>query len=441
MIIVISLLIFLLVSTGEADAITVEEYLGGQVKEANIVQRGSNALVPLKRIPVGGVPGIVVGLAAAYILQQGDEAMEQLRIQAGAGNHSGLPNPSGWVDSNTPPNTASIGFGPPQYCTGGSPTTETQPGSCVGVSHTSVTAAAQALCVSSGFSGGSPHGVTDTLWGAVCTGGYTFNAVKPIYRPSGCPTGYQMVEGVGCTLTDSPPAKWPSDGVPTITTTPTGFNVHPRDPDTSPSTPSDTITTVSTNAEGEQVVTTYTARPDGGVDVRVLTQFNSGEGTSGVNDYRTTINQAGNVSNTSNYNTYNTTITDYAGPIASPGTGQQPVSLELPDDYARENTLQSVNNNTETMTLQLGEMRDFMKEAPPSEPVPDTVIPTDDVQIPTTLDANRFELPTTCPTIQNFQAMGRTYDLNLGPMCDLADMLRPLLLALAGLVAFRLLIL
>lgn len=356
MIAIIFLFLAAAVFAPAASAVTLEDLYreAGVQRMPAIKPKGQAPAIPLKRVPVGGIPGIAIGLAVGYILEQGQNGMDYLRQQAGANAEGELPTPNGWEHPEQPP-------------ANGQPTTEYREEFNDLIYYPDIQDACEYHAGQYGAAVGNPDTECIDSW-ITPTPGYRFrtcptnstNCNEFTYNSATrttCEAGYSLNGSNGnCDLTDPEIVQWQPDNVPTVSMSGGQLTPHPRDPDSASLTsPTSNISVTGTNEDGEPVRIDYTARPDGGLDIRVITQFNAPDGTTAVNDYRTTTNENGIVQNVVNLNTFNTSIADYAGPIPGPSTGAAPVeiAIDLPEDYARENTLQDIRNKlTVTETLQ-----------------------------------------------------------------------------------------
>jgi hypothetical protein len=152
-----------------------------------------------------------------------------------------------------------------------------------------------------------------------------------------CPAGYTFESG-SCHLSNPASAKWPADGVPTIQPTGPGWEAHPRDPD--PVTPgliqgSDVVRSGS-DEYGNPQRETWHNNGDGTITGKQVTQGEAQDGNTNVNEKGITIDSDGRITNITNTTANNTTITNYNN------SGGGAVNLQLPTDYARENTLQDI---------------------------------------------------------------------------------------------------
>ncbi len=138
-----------------------------------------------------------------------------------------------------------------------------------------------------------------------------------------------------------------------------------------------------------------------------------------------------------------------ARPDLTPNSPEAP--LPNPDTGNDTGTGTGTGNDTGTSTgnddkKQTGSTEDLCEKNPdilacdkipdskPSASEPDFSIPEETVDLSFAPD-NVFPTNGTCPAPVSFQAMGATYAFSLQPACDLASMLRPMIIAFAWLVA------
>jgi len=312
----------------------------------------AGGLIGLTRAAVGGPIGLAVGIGLAYVQYQADQA-DALRVQLGQKNGSNLPVPSGFKDQNTPLDYA------------------TTPGTLYKFTLSSVVhdgyksaveAAANACAIYQ-----LPSNLTTTY---VVTGFDHLSGNNPLcsalYLPSDppshvaisiglsidsysaptCQDGYGVNAQSRCAPITSEKQHWPVDGQPTIRPSSNGgWENHPSEADTL-SGLSNTNPTVNINgldANGNPTLHTITANPDGSVTVNIKTEIPNSSGSKDVDNLSFTTNQFGDVTSVSN-NVYNNTTINQVSPVpATNPQNPQPVDLKLPSDYAREQTLQSVD--------------------------------------------------------------------------------------------------
>ena len=247
-----------------------------------------------------------------------------------------------------------------------------------------------------------------------------------------CPTGYQYVNNT-CTLIPGSFVQWPSDGKPTFALD-SNYNwiPHPNDPDTinpatgQPYTPPPSVGSLYSHDEhGNPTETTVTPQPGGGTKTTQKTQgVNPSTGTTDVTVHETTTNNAGDVVNYTYQYHANTTLTDL---------GKQSKDLTLPDDYARENTLQ--NTNTKLQSI-LDEMKK-PPEAPPSIPNNEQGPTNENIPLPQISESGPELGSGGCPADIRIPAMGATITVPTGPICTGAVYVGPMILAFAWFLAAR----
>lgn len=166
-----------------------------------------------------------------------------------------------------------------------------------------------------------------------CPGGFYPGLFQKVLA---CPDGYTQ-QGASCNLSNPASVKWPSDGVPTIRPTPTGWEPYPRDPD--PVAPGlingPDVVRSGLDEYGNPQQETWHNNGDGTITGKQVTQGEDTNGNTNVNEKGITIDAGGKVTNVTTTTSSNTTINNYNNSGGS-------VNLQLPNDYARENTLQDI---------------------------------------------------------------------------------------------------
>jgi hypothetical protein len=272
---------------------------------------------------------ISIGLTISRLLLE-DPAGNGVIVRPG----SDVPYPDvpGWPDPNSPPSSAPICY----VSVVGQPCQPTREAACkstrewaTGFWNYDAALSADATCRGTPTPLGVEHGYTAGqvyAWGG--------------HNGGSCPAGYTPVGDV-CELTDAPAAKWPSDGVPTIEPTGSGWQGAQRDPD--PITPGlingPDLVRSGADSYGNPQRETWHNNGDGTITGKQVTQGQTDEGTTYVNEKGITIDSGGNVTTITNTTTNNTTINNYTNSVPA-----APIDLELPTDYARENTLQGIKD-------------------------------------------------------------------------------------------------
>lgn len=179
---------------------------------------------------------------------------------------------------------------------------------------------------------------------ATCPAGYTnCGSRNPV---TVCPPGYSQ-SGSTCVLSNASSVPWPSDGRPTITPKAdgSGFEPHPRDPDTTipagyPSydqivnSPGDYWSDEYGNPVSQQI----NPGTDGGLGIIQKVQTTKDNQTqTTINNI--TINGTGTVVNTSS-----TTVPGNIGTASPTSTPVGSISIQFPNDYNKEATQQQVRD-------------------------------------------------------------------------------------------------
>lgn len=183
-----------------------------------------------------------------------------------------------------------------------------------------------------------------------CPGGGTLSGTSCIVAAT-CPSGY-AVSASGCTLTDSPKVKWPSDGIATLTTDPTGLPMFASDRDPDPLPLGVTVTEIQNGTQltgldpfGNYQFTQITPQPGGGLKVDQGVQLTastpSAQTTTTYNSV--TTNNVGAVTDTST----KTVI----GSITNTTSSSTPATT-LPDDYNREVTQKAIETELKAASAQ-----------------------------------------------------------------------------------------
>jgi|GEM_PF-2515001 hypothetical protein len=162
------------------------------------------------------------------------------------------------------------------------------------------------------------------------------------HMPGQCSTGYQYNSSTGqCDLIpgQEPFVQWPSDSIPTYYDDGDGvWKPYPRDPDVGGLiNPPSTVSSNDQDENGNPNKITVKPQSDGGVQTTIQTEgVNSGMGTTEVSQHQITTDIFGNVVNYTYQVFENQTINQI---------NTQTGTLQLPDDYAREQTLQQVRDS------------------------------------------------------------------------------------------------
>lgn len=203
--------------------------------------------------------------------------------------------------------------------------------------------------------------------------GYNNNAI--VWNVTTTATAYRNVGGDGTvSCTDGSEVDWTNPAAPfcnsipepeqpngkcdvQISTAGTSYTLNRRatDPDCAADTGStisgDTITQRGIDTNGNPVSISTKVNPDGGTTTTVSTQTTqstpSGSSTS-VETTNITTNSTGNITNYNSTVTNNSSITNVDGTIVN-NAPQVPLNVQLPSDYARENTLGDVKTNTKNI--------------------------------------------------------------------------------------------
>jgi hypothetical protein len=273
--------------------------------------------------------GISIGILISRLLLE-DTAGNNAIVRPG----SNVPYPDvpGWADPNSPPSSVLKCY----QTGGGTPCIATREQAC----KSTPAWASGYWNYDSALSNDSQCRSTPSPLGVQA--GYSPNTVygwASIFVS--CPAGYTAGSGDLCTLSNAPIVKWPADGVPTIEPTASGWQGASRDPD--PVTPGlisgPDLVRSGADAYGNPQREVWHNNGDGTITGRQVTQGETSDGTSFVNEKGITIDNSGQVTNVTSTTTNNTTINNYTNPV--PGA---PIDLELPDDYAREDTLQQIRD-------------------------------------------------------------------------------------------------
>src|SRR3569832_1813785 len=469
-----SLIFFVLIMFGGvAHSMPLDELYTLPNKWPAVLPKGTTLPVPLKRVPVGGLPGIALAIAGAYILEKGNDALESLRTQVGADNKTGFPTPPGWIDAEHPPSPTDISRVPDGYCVvGGSVGNASTYGTCNpnDIYQTPLAAASAYFPGTRNFAPctgyvANVHTVDPYTFafearvhGGNCNDYLYATYTGHVQDHPGCQVGYALNSGsTQCVLVDSPPAQWPSDSVPTIAQSGGQFVPHPRDPDSANITGSQsTISTNGVNGDGEPVRIDYNAHADGSMDVRIRTQYNAPDCTTGVNDYKINFSKDGVVNNITNFNTYNIDQSTNAGPIASSSTGQSSPTINLPTDYNREATQQQIKSGIDTLhddvvdveagvdilhddavDIQegIGVLHNDLTAVPTA---PEAVsLPTDDISAGGLLTwSSGLGDDATCPDDPSVTVLGHTIQFNWMPkVCATLGFFRPFVIGLGTFIA------
>lgn len=451
-----------------AYAITLSDmYKASGVKYGELITR-SGSVIQLARpaIAVNPIAGLVVGLAAGYIIEKGQEALHDLQIQAGASNSGGFPTPTGW-NTPTDPGTRNASnattyaftygglYFPGGYSTqaetGGYPSKEAAGAAEAGIAAQyasptwgSVGDLCQGITAAthmsgthySGLNAGQTSGTitfdcASNLTGNISPSGpYTRNLATfiTLTRPgcAGLGDGWEYSSSDGKCHAVTPPAnQWDSDGVPTLRHTTGGeWQTMPYDPDSiglqAPA--GNTLTFNGTTDDGDLIQNQVTANTDGSLDYKVTTQYDNGSGSSDVRVDQFTLSPTGAVTSYT-HNVYgNTTINNitnntggnvvYQEPNPTVDIGSGTIDIDLPDDYNRESTQQ--------------EIKDALTEQATAPENPDLPVVTPVLPEPVELGGGY-----TCPADITFNAMGRSMTYSWGPICNFAETVNPVVV-LAG---------
>lgn len=247
------------------------------------------------------------------------------------GPNAPYPAPPGWSGPNSPPTAIPL-TGEGTYLGDTDVTSCGTVGSALGAK--AWTSRGYQFEIHCGAAHPGEVGINNCTGMPSCPDGYSPGLFR---RDLTCPVGYTLQSG-SCNLTDPAAAQWPADGVPTVEPTGTGWQAHPRDPD--PVTPGlingPDLVRAGSDEYGNPQRETWHNNGDGTITGKQITQGEN-EGTTNVNEKGLTIGSDGEVTNTWDLTTHNTTINNYGGAVAGGG-----VNLQLPTDYAREDTLQDI---------------------------------------------------------------------------------------------------
>jgi len=337
----------------------------------------------------------IIGIATAAV----QACVEAQCINMLTGKNATPPPVPGWSDPMTPPSTSPASTSTYRTCNGANQQCVTDPDP-------------QASCDGSWQLAGAYHGVFST--GTTCTGyrnsdGAYMGVRSTVPLDFACPTGYQL-SGSTCYIIAGQEGlvKWPSDGMPTfMLDANNNWIPHPNDPDTinpatgQPFTPPPSVGSLYSHDEyNNPTETTVQPTADGGTKTTQHTQgVNQTTGTTDTTTHQTTTDAAGNVVNyTYQYNA-NTSLSQVT----------QPQNLTIPNDYARENTLQGTNTKLQTII-------DEMKKPPEPPPtIPDNEEGPESSEIPLpTISADGPELGSGgCPADISISALGTTITVPL----------------------------
>lgn len=165
-----------------------------------------------------------------------------------------------------------------------------------------------------------------------------------------CPAGYTW-NGTNCT----PSYAWNADGAPSYRNNGGVIIADPKDPDVGPAPAPSPQTIDGVQPNGQPIRVKIEALPDGGVKVTTYGQGTSNGATSTtVNEFQ--ISSGGTP--TAITNIYLGDINTVAGQAAPTTQTPAPTPVEIPTDYARENTLQSVQQEAAKAATELKKMND-----------------------------------------------------------------------------------
>jgi len=273
------------------------------------------------------------------------------------------PVPAGWSSPNNPP--AGVGTQVVYRVT--------LYGTSTLYENTSLQAVAEAQCKAMGDSAnGAPQHqmslVSYSAQGIICAG-YLYGSYSASWSAGGyssatsCAAGYQLVSG-SCVLNEGTTygyAQWPADGKGTLVNggqwsgggASGHWKDHVREPDADKvSPPTGTFKRSGLDEYGNPTKEDLEPLPDGGVKYRRFTQGEDSVGAPVTVKHEVVTNNAGDVTNNTYQYFANQTIETVYNEEGTP-TAAQPVDLQLPDDYARENTLQGTNEKLEQIKEQL----------------------------------------------------------------------------------------
>ncbi len=258
--------------------------------------------------------------------------------------------PAGWPDSEHPP-TNSVAptnmYEGSYYCVGQAYVFPTADAAAACEAHGAQAAGSRVGCGWAAGAGGFQYGWTG---GGSCVGGGTW-----VYGPQPvCPRGYTL-SGSVCNLTDPSLVQWPSDGVPTYRPSSSGttFEAHPRDPDAAPNAGADGFRLITLDPFGNPIQEDWlpnnTVSLGPGVTFKQSAQISTDMQTQTTQrtvtaDRNATITEV----SSQTYNAPISAVNSGIAPSAAAITVNVP-PLNLPTDYARENTLQSTNTKLDTV--------------------------------------------------------------------------------------------
>jgi hypothetical protein len=236
-----------------------------------------------------------------------------------AGRAAKPPAVPGWADPTVPPSSSSFWYTAGGYLRS-SPELACQAWSAANPQYGVYTGTA----VGAGLNG-------DCLTDIWPNGAIAYNAT--------CPSGY-VFSGGGCMLSNANDARWPNDFIPMYYDDGDGiWKPYPRDPDTGGPLPPATLPSYDEDEYGNKNKTTVTPQSDGGTKTTQLTEgTNSQTGRTEVSKHEVTTNSAGDVINYT-YQVFENTTLEQVSNTTQVGT------IELPNDYAREQTLQQVRDS------------------------------------------------------------------------------------------------